>query len=293
MNFSSFKHSSGFRGVAVGLTASALVMSAAVLAQGADAGHRSQRIIGGTEVANGAHPFSVALLETGHGSARDRQFCGGSVASPDVILTAAHCVAGATSNELEVVAGRTVLSDAKQGQVRAVAPEGVVVHPRYAKNRAYDVAFIILAKPLKGISPVKLPTAGTDALIRPGQKATVVGWGNTDSNMGNFPDRLRQVQVPLLAHDECQVSYPKGYDSSVNICAGAEGKDSCQGDSGGPLFRTVRGRQDPIQIGVVSSGDGCAEQGAPGIYTSLSSAKLWKTLDESAKGREIKEWLRR
>lgn len=277
----------------VGLTASALVMSAAVLAHGADTGHRGQRIIGGTEVANGALPFSVALLGKGPGSARDRQFCGGSVVSPVVILTAAHCVDGESSNELEVVAGRTVLSDAEQGQVRGVAPDGLVIHPRYAKNGAYDLAFIILAKPLKGIAPVKLPTAGTDALIRPGQKATVVGWGNTDTTMGNLPDRLRQVQVPLLAHDECKVSYPKDYDSSVNICAGAEGKDSCQGDSGGPLFRTVKGRQDPIQIGVVASGDGCAEQGAPGIYTSLSSAKLWKTLDESAKGRDIKEALRR
>lgn len=285
----------------------ALLAAAAPGATAATGGHDGERtvrpvakpIIGGVETPNDAYPFMAALLSKGKGSAVDRQFCGGSLINQRVILTAAHCVEGETPKTMEIVVGRTVLSNSKQGQVRQVRPSefpgdpgGIVVHPRYAKNAAYDMALIELDKPVKGIAPVKLPTQGTDALLRPGQKATVIGWGNTDVDMPHFPDRLRQVKVPLLAHDECKVSYGE-YDAKVNVCAGVEGKDSCQGDSGGPLFRPVPGRATPYQIGIVSYGEGCGGQGAPGVYTSTSSDKLWKTLDESPAGKKIKKVLGR
>lgn len=47
------------------------------------------------------------------------------------------------------------------------------------------------------------------------------------------------------------------------------------------------------QIGVVSYGDGCAAQGAPGVYTYTGSAKLWDTLGASTEGKRIKRLLRR
>lgn len=255
-------------------------------------------IIGGTEVSNDAYPFMAAVMDKGSGSALDRQFCGGSLVTADTVMTAAHCLvddAGKPTKpkKLQVAVGRTVLSKAGQGQIRNVAKGGVVVHPRYLKGQeAYDVAFIQLSKPVRGISPIALPTQGTDALIRPGQKATVAGWGNTDTELPNTPDRLREVKVPILSHAECGTSYAE-YNAKVNFCAGVETKDSCQGDSGGPIFRNVPGRRAPIQIGVVSYGDGCGAQGAPGVYTSVSSSKLWKTLDESAAGKKVKRGLHR
>ncbi|MFJ2773633.1 S1 family peptidase [Streptomyces sp. NPDC087300] len=278
-------------------TAAGLAASAAALAMVATSAPAAHAIIGGTEVSNDAYPFMVALMEKGSGSALDRQFCGGSLVTADTVVTAAHCLVDDAGKpvkpkSLQVAVGRTVLS-AKQGQIRNIAKGGVVVHPRYLKGKeAYDVAFLQLAKPVKGIAPVALPTQGTDALIRPGQKATVAGWGNTDTEMTYTPDRLRQVKVPIISHAECGTSY-KEYDSKVNFCAGVEGKDSCQGDSGGPIFRNVPGRRAPILIGVVSYGDGCGAQGAPGVYTSLSSAKLWKTLDESPAGKKVKRGLHR
>ncbi|MGW7056432.1 S1 family peptidase [Streptomyces sp. NPDC054887] len=282
-------------GAAAG-AALALLISGATTAQAAPSpvakdDRPSAYIIGGAEKRDGAYPFMSALLEKGRGSAVDRQFCGGSLLAGNVVLTAAHCVEGTAARTIEVTVGRTVLSKKRQGSLRNVTD--IVVHPRYAKGQeAYDMAFLVLDKPVRGTAPVLLPTLGTDALIRPGASATVAGWGNTNTEIPAFPDRLRAVNVPVLSHIECKATYA-GYDKRVNVCAGVEGKDSCQGDSGGPLFRKLPGRQGVYQIGIVSYGDGCAEQGAPGVYAYTGSAKLWKTLDESAKGKKIKRLLGR
>ncbi|MDX2933269.1 S1 family peptidase [Streptomyces ipomoeae] len=274
-------------GAALGLAAASV--STAHAATSADRGRPSAQIIGGSAQANGAYPFMAALLSKGKASPFDRQFCGGSLYSADIVMTAAHCVMGAKPKEIETVVGRTVLSNKKQGQLRNVAD--IVIHPRYLKKQeAYDVAFLILKKPVNGIAPVRIPTVGTDALIRPGAKATVIGWGNTNTDVPSFPDRLRAVDVPIVSHVECKATYPQ-YDKKVNVCAGVEGKDSCQGDSGGPLFRKLEGRV--YQIGIVSYGEGCAEQGAPGVYTYPGSDELWDTLDESAKGKKLKARLGR
>lgn len=259
------------------------------------------RIIGGKAVSNDAYPFMASLQFSG------TSFCGASLVAPQVLMTAAHCVtAGDILTGLPVpdvsgvsaVVGRTVLSDKTQGvDALLLDPQGqdsVAVHPRYLKgDPAYDIAFVYLENPVTGIVPVKLPTKGTDALLRPGQNATVIGWGNTDTELPNVPDRLRQVQVPILSQEECAISYESMFNSAVNFCAGAKGKDSCQGDSGGPIFRQIPGRDTIYQTGIVSYGAGCGDQGGPGVYVSLSSANLWDTMNESRSGKRIKEALGR
>lgn len=44
------------------------------------------------------------------------------------------------------------------------------------------------------------------------------------------------------------------------------GRDSCQGDSGGPLFTA-----DLVQVGIVSTGSGCAVANVPAIYTEVAA----------------------
>ncbi|MBK8049191.1 MAG: serine protease [Anaerolineales bacterium] len=113
-----------------------------------------------------------------------------------------------------------------------------------------------------------------------GKPAVVTGWGNTQS-FPQWPDGLRQVTVPLVAREACDVAYqdtgyPPGTITDTMICAGVEegGKDSCQGDSGGPLVV-----EDSFlgwwQVGVVSWGEGCALPQIPGVYAHAPAFTDW------------------
>lgn len=225
-------------------------------------------IIGGTEVPRGKYPFMASVQIDG------KHRCGGSLLSSTLVITAAHCVEGVNdknAHRLSVTVGQTLLSDGIGSQRRGIRAIDV------STLDDSDLALVTLDAPVEGIVPVTLPTAGADALYRPGQMATVIGWGNTDSqSFPYYPDRLREVDVPIVSMDECAISY-SDHDMSTYFCAGVRGKDSCQGDSGGPIIRAIGARV--YQIGVVSFGDGCADQGAPGAYVNLSLPSLLDSLD--------------
>ncbi len=221
---------------------------------------------------NDAYPFMASLQFAGEA------FCGGSLVAPRVVMTAAHCVTGADPlsglpvpevDGVTVTVGRTVLSDGSQGQDRGLAGAEaggpVIVHPRYLQgDEAYDLAFVTLDRPVSGIVPVKLPTKGTDALLRPGQSATVIGWGNTDTALGNFPDRLRQVQVPMLATEECELAYDS-FRPGVNMCAGVVGKDSCQGTAAGRCSADLRLATPPTRSASCPTGTAAVSRAPRGV----------------------------
>jgi hypothetical protein len=92
------------------------------------------------------------------------------------------------------------------------------------------------------------------------------------------PSRLMQVELPLVATDECRTSNEGvgGVIDGRTLCAGFPqgGKDTCQGDSGGPVVvYTSRARW--VQIALVSWGIGCARKTHPGVYTRVSSFSDW------------------
>jgi trypsin len=273
------------------LLALALPILAGAMPAAAASPDVTPRIVGGTKVPNGKYPFQAALLAQSFGTNDfERQFCGGSLIGPWYVLTAAHCVDfigegpeyQVQLSDLRVVVGRTVLTR-DQGVKRRVA--FIQVHPRWDPfTSRFDAAIIVLRRPITTITPVTLPTPGTDALERPGRSVTVTGWGNTTVQPGGagdgvvtFPDRLREVSVPLVSWEECATAYAVGGQSIIHrstmLCAGVEGKDSCQGDSGGPLFvPSIAGGF--IQLGIVSFGTGCGAKGFPGVYARTASRAI-------------------
>lgn len=87
--------------------------------------------------------------------------------------------------------------------------------------------------------------------------------------------------LPVVSNDACKQAFANFKTTVIDervLCAGyTRGKkDACQGDSGGPLM-LAKG-VDPhtfYQIGVVSYGFRCAEEGFPGVYTRVTQFLDW------------------
>lgn len=237
------------------------------------------RIVGGTAVSDGKYPFVVALLDKRRGSTVfQQQFCGASLIDANSVLTAAHCVRRNSAANLRATVGRTVL-DSNQGSIRNVSR--IAIHPSYRPlfRESYDAAVLTLSKPVTTVRPVKLATASQNNLETPGRLATVAGWGNTiaqppGGSAGNsFPQRMREVKVPIVSDARASREYGSDYDPSLMVAAGQAGKDSCQGDSGGPLFASTS-PGGYTQIGITSFGAGCGAAGFPGVYTEVNNPSV-------------------
>ncbi|WP_086820586.1 trypsin-like serine protease [Allokutzneria sp. NRRL B-24872] len=216
-----------------------------------------QKIVGGERAKIADHPYTVFLTNNSN-----FQFCGGTIAAANKIVTAAHCVKGKTADSIKVVAGRED-KQATDGTTATVTK--VWVHPQYTTATAgYDVAVLTLGSNLTQAA-APLATSADAALYKEGATSTVLGWGTTSSG-GSASRYLLKVDVPVTSDETCKTAYSQ-YSNTSMVCAGVPegGKDSCQGDSGGPLIGGGK------LIGVVSWGEGCAAPKKPGVYARVSS----------------------
>jgi secreted trypsin-like serine protease len=257
-------------GVAFGLVLPAM----AVMPHSASA---NKVIIGGHPVRTADHPWVVAVASRDRfGDARSGQFCGGAVVGPHTVVTAAHCfsrevlgVPHTRLSDLRVVVGR---DDLRGDAGREVAVRTTWVNPDY-HNRTYagDLAVLRIAEPLPARSVIRMATADDRAYV-PGTEARVYGWGDT-RGYGNYGNLLRSARTRVLDDASCAAAYPGGgrgvFEAGTMVCAGEPdgGHDACQGDSGGPLV--AQGRL----VGLVSWGEGCGEEGRPGVYTRIGAVR--------------------
>jgi len=221
-------------------------------------------IVGGVEVSpKYKYEWMVDLFYNVGG-----HFCGGSLVNESYVLTAAHCSSGMNPRNVGIQVHRHNLAAtaASEGGIsRGVS--AIIMHPNYRPlTTDNDVALWRLASPITGIDLAPMDSTGEFSVV--GDMSTVIGWGAIREG-GRASDVLLEVDVPILTNTKCNTQYGGGITASM-LCAGYDegGMDSCQGDSGGPLF--VNKNSNPVQIGVVSWGEGCARAGKPGVYARIS-----------------------
>ncbi|ADV67899.1 secreted peptidase [Deinococcus maricopensis DSM 21211] len=232
---------------------------AATPAKGVD-----QQIVYGTVSAYGSRPYQVAVLPS---TRPNSAYCGGTLIGSNWVMTAAHCVYGASASSRIVRAGVYTLSNSTEGQKLNVAQ--IYVHPNYRSSAdSYDIALLRLSSAVttSAAKPAALPSNSVESVLDvDGKYAVVSGWGITES--GSASDKLREVSIPISpTSGDC------GSRPGNTICGKyASGKDSCNGDSGGPLAQTYNSKF--YVLGIVSYGP--TECRGYGVYTRVNGYLSW------------------
>ncbi|XP_037955108.1 trypsin beta-like [Teleopsis dalmanni] len=208
------------------------------------------KIIGGTTTTISQAPFIIQLIRNGQTA------CGGVLIETNKVLTAAHCVAGITAADIQVLGGTTNLNS---GGVRRKVTK--IIRSKLYNTDDYnmDIAMLHLASALTGTNIATIALGTTP--LADNVVTKVWGWGIADD--GTQSNVLRVVDISTLSRTSCSEYYSL---TTSNFCAFTSGKDACFGDSGGPLTHNNK------LYGLVSYGAGCGTY--PGVYTSIASTPI-------------------
>nr|XP_047930823.1 acrosin-like isoform X1 [Anser cygnoides] len=236
------------------------------------------RVVGGTNAQPGAWPWIVSIQNPWYSGVG--HVCGGSLISPQWVLTAAHCFDNASYVTMwRVVIGANRLTQlGPEVEVRNI--KRLVIHEYYRNIKTgYDVALLELDQPVQCSYYIQLACV-PDASLRVSELSTcyISGWGSTEERSGRSPDVLQEAMVHLIDTKLCNSSrWYRGAIKTHNLCAGymQGGIDTCQGDSGGPLVCKDNTADYFWLVGVTSWGTGCGRMRRPGVYASTQHFYEW------------------
>ncbi|KAF2883119.1 hypothetical protein ILUMI_23060 [Ignelater luminosus] len=276
------------------------------------------RIVGGKDCRTKEFPFMASIQFPKH---QLTHRCGGTLINSFHVLTAAHCFSHLLSlKEYYVVVGISDMDyidmvlpniyawkEAKRqsdfyGQKSGI--NSILIYYNYQPlTHVNDIALLHLKNPI-------VPTAGVGFVNLPPYKytnhpstmfkgCTVLGWGiqipmisvekpgfNFSSIVFNFSAMLQRVRLPIITNEMCnyfikQFAHVKVISSQVCTLYAPGGKDACYGDSGGPLIC------GEIQLGITSTGWGCALPYRPAVYTRTDFFLDWIRENSIVESRSI------
>jgi V8-like Glu-specific endopeptidase len=155
-------------------------------------------------------------------------YCSGTLISPTVFLTAAHC---AEDGERVGVTFDTAYQEGDKVYYGTFEAD-----PLYNQSQSdpHDIAVVVFDKPIRGITPAKLPTANSLSNLSGSQTFTSVGYGAYEVTKGPGGRQYLYNDVRMVATGTLNSTNPSWLRISMNPSTGNGG--TCYGDSGGPNF---------------------------------------------------------
>src|SRR5215213_9466179 len=155
-------------------------------------------------------------------------YCSGTLISPTVFLTAAHCDEG--------TARVTVTFDTAYQDGDKTYTGTWYADPLYTwqQNDPHDIAVVVFDKPIKGITPARLPAANSLSNLSGSQQFTSVGYGAYEVTNSPGGHQYLYNDVRMVATGTLNAINKTWLRISMNPSTGNGG--TCYGDSGGPNF---------------------------------------------------------
>jgi V8-like Glu-specific endopeptidase len=208
---------------------------------------------GANAITNGApdgslHPEVGALLAQHAFSDGTWEECTGTLIAPRVFLTAAHCDEG--------VSRVAVTFDSSY-----VYPTGTTywgtwhADPGYNKSQSnpQDLAVVVLDNAVIGVTPARLPAAGSLNGVDGRTTFTSVGYGAQSVTNGPGGKTFHYADVRYVAVGTLNSLTPSWLRISQNASTGNGG--TCYGDSGGPNFLGSRASETNVVAATTITGD--------------------------------------
>jgi len=186
-------------------------------------------IVGGSDAATCEFPATVMMLEDD----ATPVMCSGSLLTPDIVLTAAHCLIP----ERPIVA----IGFGEAGQVFGepaftVAPTECEAHPDWNNFGSNDVAYCRLAEPVTTVPIVPLLGGCETDVLEPGVELTIVGFGATWGSYDEENDMVISMGVGAKRWTTQTIDYVDLEVNEVNMVGANGSQSACFGDSGGPAY---------------------------------------------------------
>ena len=265
----------------------------------------SPRIIGGDNAGSG-YPWMTGLHQYNPGTDQYyvNPFCGGSLIAPGWVVTAAHCLAGDSPEEVLLRINQPDIGSDPDYIAPAHEAQVLILHDAYQNIfGGFDIALVKLADKID-VPTISIANESVlfalNSLPTNNNAVRALGWGVYDNEFYNpdaptsplgedttpFPDTLQAVDLDFVPFSRIFGTRPANVVGAREIMPNPVtqpyGADTCFGDSGGPLFvpqgseRFAETAAHPVLAGVTSFGsEKCDSRLSTGVYTSITAYTGW------------------